>query len=72
MLLIACRCVLMSGGDHRYFLKYDAHTHSEVLTRVSKVFCVTELARISGRRDLRVLQNVYYAPSVKDLSDKLD
>lgn len=49
-----------------------AHTHGEVLARVSKVFCVTELARIRGHRDLRVLQNVYYAPSVTDLSDKLD
>lgn len=25
-----------------------------------------------GTRDLRVLQNVYFAPSVKDLSDKFD
>lgn len=25
-----------------------AHTHGEVLARVSKVFCVTELARIRG------------------------
>jgi hypothetical protein len=36
------------------------------------VFGVMELARVSGHRDLRVLQNVYYAPSVKDLADKLD
>lgn len=49
-----------------------AHTHGEALTRLSKVFGVMEFARISGHRDLRVLQNVYFAPSVKDLSDKLD
>jgi integrase len=47
-------------------------TRREALTRLSKVFDVMELARISGHRDLRVLQNVYYAPSVKDLADKLD
>lgn len=47
-------------------------TRREALTRLSKVFGVMELARISGHRDLRVLQNVYYAPSVSDLADKLD
>ena len=53
----------------------DLHFHDtrrEALTRLSKVFGVMELARISGHRDLRVLQNVYYAPSVSDLADKLD
>jgi len=53
----------------------DLHFHDtrrEALTRLSKVFDVMELARISGHRDLRVLQNVYYAPSVKDLAAKLD
>ncbi len=44
----------------------------EALTRLSKRFGVLELARISGHRDLRVLQQVYYAPSVEDLADKLD
>ncbi len=53
----------------------DLHFHDtrrEALTRLSKVFDVMELARISGHRDLRVLQNVYYAPLVSDLADKLD
>ncbi len=53
----------------------DLHFHDtrrEALTRLSKVFDVMELARISGHRDLRVLQNVYYVPSVNDLADKLD
>ena len=53
----------------------DLHFHDtrrEALTRLSKVFDVMELARISGHRDLRVLQNVYYAPTVSDLAAKLD
>jgi integrase len=53
----------------------DLHFHDtrrEALTRLSKVFDVMELARVSGHRDLRVLQNVYYAPSVGDLAAKLD
>jgi integrase len=53
----------------------DLHFHDtrrEALTRLSKIFDVMELARISGHRDLRVLQNVYYAPTVGDLAAKLD
>lgn len=53
----------------------DLHFHDtrrEALTRLSKIFDVMELARISGHRDLRVLQNVYYAPTVSDLAAKLD
>jgi integrase len=43
----------------------------EALTRLSKIFNVMELAKISGHRDLRILQSVYYAPHVTDLADKL-
>jgi len=53
----------------------DLHFHDtrrEALTRLSKIFDVMKLARISGHRDLRVLQNVYYAPTVGDLAAKLD
>jgi integrase len=53
----------------------DLHFHDtrrEALTRLSKVFDVMELARVSGHRDLRVLQNVYYAPAIGDLAAKLD
>jgi integrase len=53
----------------------DLHFHDtrrEALTRLSKVFHVMELARVSGHRDLRVLHNVYYAPTVSDLVAKLD
>jgi integrase len=41
------------------------------LTRLARVFSVMELARISGHRDLRILQNVYYAPDVGSLADKM-
>lgn len=44
----------------------------EALTRLAKIFGVMELAKISGHRDLRILQSVYYAPSVEDLASKLD
>ncbi len=53
----------------------DLHFHDtrrEALTRLSEIFSVMDLAKISGHRDLRVLQNVYYAPSVEDLAEKLD
>ena len=53
----------------------DLHFHDtrrEALTRLAKIFDVMELARISGHRDIRVLQNVYYAPSVSDLAAKFD
>ena len=33
---------------------------------------VMQLAKVSGHRDLRILQAVYYAPSVDDLADLLD
>ena len=53
----------------------DRHFHGtrwEALTRLSEIFSVMDLAKISGHRDLRVLQNVYYAPSVEDLAEKPD
>lgn len=52
----------------------DLHFHDsrrEALTRLSKIFSVMELAKISGHRDLRILQNTYYAPHATDLADKL-
>ncbi|CAN0619553.1 putative integrase/recombinase HI_1572 [Burkholderia multivorans] len=52
----------------------DIHFHDarrEALTRLSKIFDVMELAKISGHRDLRILQSVYYAPHAADLADKL-
>jgi integrase len=43
----------------------DLHFHDsrrEALTGLAEIFDVMELARISGHRDLRIVQNVYYAP----------
>lgn len=52
----------------------DLHFHDSrraALTRMAKVLSVMELAKVSGHRDLRVLQNVYYTPAVEDIADKL-
>lgn len=52
----------------------DLHFHDsrrEALTRLSKKLDVMQLAKVSGHRDLRILQAVYYAPTVDDLADKL-
>lgn len=53
----------------------DLHFHDtrrEALTRLSNKLDVMALAKLSGHKDLRILQNVYYAPSISDLADKLD
>lgn len=53
----------------------DLHFHDTrrtALTRLAKKFGVMDLAKISGHKDLRILQEVYYAPTVDDLADKLD
>jgi integrase len=44
----------------------------EALTRLSKKLPVLELAKMSGHRDLSILLNVYYSPTMSDLADKLD
>ena len=52
----------------------DLHFHDtrrEALTRLSKKLDVMELARMSGHLDLRILMEVYYAPSIGDIADKL-
>ncbi|MGI4816352.1 MAG: tyrosine-type recombinase/integrase [Janthinobacterium lividum] len=52
----------------------DLHFHDarrEALTRLAKIFDVMELAKISGHRDVNILQSVYYAPHAADLADKL-
>lgn len=67
------RAVLF-GKAKKAALLSDLHFHDtrrEALTRLSKIFNVMELAKISGHRDLRILQDVYYAPSAADLADKL-
>lgn len=67
------RAVLF-GKAKKAALLSDLHFHDtrrEALTRLSKIFNVMELAKISGHRDLRILQDVYYAPHAADLADKL-
>lgn len=52
----------------------DLHFHDlrrEALSRLAKVFGLMELAKISGHRNLSILQDVYYAPKIDDLADKL-
>lgn len=53
----------------------DLHFHDtrrEALSRLSKKLDVMQLAKVSGHKDLRILQEVYYSPTVDDLADKLD
>jgi len=42
------------------------------LTRMSRKIGALELARISGHKDLRILLDTYYAPTIDELADKLD
>jgi len=53
----------------------DLHFHDsrrEALTRLSAKVDVMTLAKISGHRDLRILQNTYYAPRMEDVAGLLD
>lgn len=53
----------------------DLHFHDTrrtALTRMSKKVDVLMLAKISGHRDLRILQNVYYAPDMGEVGAQLD
>lgn len=46
-------------------------TRREALTRMSEVLTVMELSKVSGHKDINILQDVYYAPKVQTLADKL-
>ncbi len=46
-------------------------TRREALTRMSEVLSVMELSKVSGHKDINILQNVYYAPKVQTLAEKL-
>lgn len=49
----------------------DLHFHDtrrEALTRLASKVDVMTLAKISGHRDLRILQNTYYAPKMEDIA----
>jgi len=53
----------------------DLHFHDsrrEALSRLATMMDVMQLAKISGHRDLRILQNTYYAPGVEELVELLD
>lgn len=47
-------------------------TRRTALTRLAKKMPVMELAKISGHRDVRLLLNVYYSPTVEDLAKYFD
>lgn len=52
----------------------DLHFHDtrrEALSRLASKFNVMELAKISGHRDLRILQNTYYAPDISEFARRL-
>jgi integrase len=52
----------------------DAHFHdlrATALTRMASKVTVLELAKISGHKDLRILQNVYYREDPAKLASKL-
>lgn len=42
------------------------------LTRLAKKLNVMELARVSGHKDLRILNAVYFSPNIEDLADSMD
>lgn len=53
----------------------DLHFHDtrrEALTRLAEKVDVMTLAKISGHRDLSILQNTYYAPDMKKVANLLD
>lgn len=47
-------------------------TRREALTRLAKKLSVMELAKMSGHRDLSILQNTYYTPDMAEVAQKLD
>ncbi len=47
-------------------------TRALALTRLSKVLNIMQLAKMSGHKDLSILQNVYYRESVSDIAALLD
>lgn len=47
-------------------------TRREALTRLSRKVDVMTLAKISGHKDISILQNVYYAPNMEEVAGLLD
>src|SRR4029077_15385110 len=46
-------------------------TRAEALTRLARKIDVLTLARISGHRDLRILQNAYYRETAAEIAARL-
>lgn len=47
-------------------------TRREALTRLAKKVDVMTLAKISGHKDISILQNVYSAPDMSEIAGMLD
>lgn len=53
----------------------DLHFHDtrrEALSRLAQKFNVMELAKISGHREISILQNTYYSPDISEFARRLD
>lgn len=50
---------------------YISTTQEEALSRLAKKVDVMTLAKISGHRDIKILLNTYYAPSMEDVASLL-
>lgn len=61
---------LKKSADREYLHFHD--TRREALTRLAKKVDVMTLAKISGHKDIRILQNVYYAPNMEEVAELLD
>lgn len=61
---------LKKTADREYLHFHD--TRREALTRLAKKVDVMTLAKISGHKDIRILQNVYYAPNMEEVAELLD
>lgn len=57
-------------GLHNADLRFH-DTRREALSRLASKFNPMELAKISGHRDLRILQNTYYAPDISEFAQRL-
>ena len=61
---------LKKTANREYLHFHD--TRREALTRLAKKVDVMTLAKISGHKDIRILQNVYYAPNMEEIAELLD
>lgn len=61
---------LKKTASREYLHFHD--TRREALTRLAKKVDVMTLAKISGHKDIRILQNVYYAPNMEEVAELLD